>query len=147
MPILVQNGKLVIGVVGLGDMKLFEMFGDKELPIEDMLHSGPKKTIKDAMGAYEFDLAEDLVFFMHNNDDFYRRHFFPVLKTCKAQLESGGEFTHRVFKKVIEKAYESYRKEFPIKELDDTLEEEFTEQVAHHIYDTEVKNMKDGLYK
>jgi hypothetical protein len=128
-------------------MKLFEMFGDQEMPIEDMIKTGPSKIIKDEMGMYEFDLAEDLVFFMHNNDDFYRSHFFPILKTCKAQFESGGTFSHRVFKKVIEKAYESYKKEFPIKELEDNLEEEFTEQVAHHIYETELQNMKDGLYK
>ena len=128
-------------------MKLFEMFGDKELPVEDMLKAGPNKIIKDEQGKYEFDLAEDLVYFMHNNDDFYRSHFFPVLKTCKAQFENGGNFSHRVFKKVIEKAYDHYKKEFPVKELDDNLEEDFKEQVAHHIYETELQNLKDGLYK
>lgn len=128
-------------------MKLYEMFGNKEMPIEDILTAGSNKIIKNDQGKYEFDLAEDLVYFMHHNDDFYRRHFFPILKTCKAQYESGGEFSHRVFKKVIEKAYDQYKKEFPVRELDDNLEEDFKEQVAHHIYETEIQNIKDGLYK
>jgi hypothetical protein len=119
-------------------MKLFEMFGNKELSVDDMLKTD-SKIIKDEQ--------EDLVFYMHHNDDFYRRHFFPILKTCKAQFESGTEFSHRVFKPVIKKAYENYKREFPIRELDDSLEEEFTEQVAHHIYETELQHMKDGLYK
>ena len=147
MPTLDPNGRHDIGVVGLGNMKLFEMFGNKEMPVEDMIKTGPSKIIKDEMGKYEFDLAEDLVFFMHNNDDFYRKHFFPIIKTCKAQFESGGKFSHRVFKKVIEKAYESYKKEFPVKELDDSLEDEFTEKVALHIYETELENIKGNLYK
>jgi hypothetical protein len=128
-------------------MKLYEMFGNEQIPIEDMASTSPTKIIKDEQGKYEFDLAEDLVFFMHNNDDFYRRHFFPILKTCKAQYESGNELSHRVFKKVIEKAYDEYKKEFPVKELDDNLEEDFKEQVAHHIYETEIQNIKDGFYK
>lgn len=124
------------------------MFGNSEVSIEDMLKSsGPKKMIKGHNNEYEFDLAEDLVYFMHNNDDFYRRHFFPVLKTCKAQFESGGDFSHRVFKPVIKKAYEAYRKEFPVRELEESIEEDLTEEIAHAIYETELRNLKDGLYK
>lgn len=123
------------------------MFGSNEMPIEDMLKIGPKKIIKDQNGHYEFDLAEDLIFFMHNNDDFYRRHFYPILKTCKAQYESGGEFTYRVFKPAIKKAYEAYRKEFPIRELEEGIEEDLTVEIANHIYETELQNLKDGLYK
>ena len=122
------------------------MFGNQDISIEDMLKTDTK-VVKNEQGKYEFDLGEDLVFFMHNNDDFYRRHFFPVLKTCKAQFESGGKFSHRVFKPIINKAYEAYKKEFPIRELEESLEDEFKEQVARSIYDTELKNLEDGLYK
>ena len=146
MLILDQSGKHVIGVAGLGDMKLYEMFGNQDISIEDMLKTDTK-VVKNEQGKYEFDLGEDLVFFMHNNDDFYRRHFFPVLKTCKAQFESGGKFSHRVFKPIINKAYEAYKKEFPIRELEESLEDDFKEQVARNIYDTELKNLEDGLYK
>jgi len=127
-------------------MKLYEMFGNQDISIEDMLKTDTK-VVKNEQGKYEFDLGEDLVFFMHNNDDFYRRHFFPVLKTCKAQFESGGKFSHRVFKPIINKAYEAYKKEFPIRELEESLEDDFKEQVARNIYDTELKNLEDGLYK
>jgi len=128
-------------------MKLFEMFGNQEIPVEDMLKTDSHNKVKDEKNKLGFSLAEDLVYFMHHNDDFYRRHFFPVIKTCKAHFESGGKFSHRVFKPIINKAYEAYKKEFPIRELDESLEEDFTEEVAKTIYDTELKNLEDGLYK
>jgi hypothetical protein len=112
-----------------------------------MLKTKSHNKVKDEKNKFGFDLAEDLVFFMHNNDDFYRRHFFPILKTCKTQFENGGKFSHRIFKPLIEKAYTAYKEEFPIRELDDSLEENFTEEVAKIIYDTELKNLEDDLYK
>lgn len=124
------------------------MFGNEELTVDDMLKINKgSKQIQDEKGKYSFDLGEDLVFYMHNNDDFYRRHFYPILKTCKAQFESGGKFSHRVFKPIINKAYEAYKKEFPVRELEDNLEEEFLDEVANNIYETELKNLEDGLYK
>lgn len=147
MLILAHVGRLVIGVVGLGKMKIFEMFGNQDLSAEDMLKIGPNKLIKDEQGKYEFDIAEDLMFFMHNNDDFYRRHFYPIIKTCKSQFESGGKFTHRVFKPIIEKAYKAYKEEFPVRELKDDLDNELIEEIANNIYEIELKNLEDGLYK
>lgn len=128
-------------------MKLFEMFGGQQMPIEDMLKTSSHNKVRDEKNKLGFDLAEDLVFFMNNNDDFYRRHYFPIIKTCKAQFESGDKFSHRVFKPIINKAYEAYKEEFPVRELEESLEEDFKEQVAKIIYDTEIKNLEDGLYK
>jgi hypothetical protein len=65
---------------------------------------------------------------------------------CKGSFDNGKNFSHRVFKPLVSKAYESYKKEFPIRELEDELESKFIEQTAKEIYETELGHMKDGKY-
>ncbi len=143
MLIPVLDGKLVIGLAELGDiMKIFELFENPNAPIQGDAKEGDEKSSE-----YTFDLDEDIIYFMHNNDDFYRKSFFPILKVCKNKFDNGTGFSHRMFMPVVSKAYESYKKEFPIKELKEKLEEEDCEKIARKIYETELGHMKDGKYE
>lgn len=145
MQILVQDGRHVIGVVGLGNMKITELFNNPKEPLDALLGTNDDNEEKEKES--KFDLDDDLIFFMHNNDDFYRRNLFPVLKVCKNKFDHGGGFSHRMFKPIVMKAYEAYKKEFPLRELTDSLEEEKCEAIARKIYETELGNMKDGKYE
>ena len=145
MQIQVLVGKHVIGLVGHGKMKITELFDNTKEPVDKIINNqeDDKGNSKDE---YKFDLGEDLIYFMHHNDDFYRRNFYPVLKVCKNKFDHGGAFSHRIFKPIVTKAFEAYRKEFPLRELKDSLEEEYCEAIARKIYETELVNMKDGKY-
>jgi hypothetical protein len=146
--VLIQDlaGKHVIGRAGLGNMKITELFNNPKEPIDSLLGTSKEKEDEKDKGS-KFDLDDDLIFFMHNNDDFYRRNLFPVLKVCKNKFDHGGGFSHRMFKPIVAKAYESYRKEFPLRELEDKLDEEQCEAIARKIYEMELGNMKDGKYE
>ena len=52
-----------------------------------------------------------------------------------------------MFKPIVDRAYEAYRKEFPLRELEDSLDEEQCEAIARKIYEAELGNMKDGKYE
>lgn len=145
MPIQVPAGKLDTGPAELGNMKITELFNNPKEPIDALL--GTEKDHEEKDKESKFDLDDDLIFYMHNNDDFYRRNLFPVLKVCKNKFDHGGGFSHRMFKPIVARAYESYRKEFPLRELEDSLEEEQCEAIARKIYNTELGNMKDGKYQ
>jgi len=145
VPIQAHVGKHVIGVAGLGDMKITELFNNPKKPIDQLL--GKEKDHDIDSDEFKFDLGEDLIYFMHNNDDFYRRNLFPVLKVCKRKFDLGQGFSHRMFKPIIAKAYEAYKKEFPLRELQDSLEEEKCDAIAKEIYNTELGHMKDGKYE
>lgn len=134
-------------------MKITELFNNTKEPVEKLvgkMHDNDAtishKPDHKSDHEYTFDLSEDLEFFMHNNDDFYRRHFFPTLKICKAKFDNGAGFSHRLFKPVIVKAYETYKKEFPIRELPDNLDDELCEKMARRIYETELGNFEEGQY-
>lgn len=134
-------------------MKITELFNNKAKNIDDEFELDKIGLNKDpddhsaADNEYSFDLAEDLVFYMHNNDDFYRKSFFPVLNLCKKQFDQGQSFTHRVFKPLITKAYGMYKEEFPLRELRDELEEEMVEEISKKIHECEMTNMREGAYK
>ena len=145
MPILVHVGKRDFGAAELGNMKITELFDNPKEPIDTLL--GTEKDAEKKDKSSKFDLDDDLIFFMHNNDDFYRRNLFPVLKVCKNKFDHGGGFSHRMFKPIVARAYEAYRKEFPLRELEDSLDEEQCEAIARKIYETELGNMKDGKYE
>jgi hypothetical protein len=145
VPIQVHVGRHVTGVAGLGNMKITELFNNPKKSIDQIMGFDKDHDIES--DEFKFDLGEDLIYFMNHNDDFYRRNLFPVLKVCKNKFDKGHGFSHRVFKPIVMKAYEAYKKEFPIKELEECLEEEKCENIARQIYETELGNMKDGKYE
>ena len=132
-------------------MKITELFDRNKIDKEFGLDKVSMKHVPNDTGRVDneltFDLAEDLIYFMHNNDDFYRKNFFPVIRLCKKNFDQGNNFSHRVFKPVVEKAYGIYQKEFPLRELRDSLEEEMIEEVCKKIHEAEMLNMREGNYK
>jgi hypothetical protein len=130
-------------------MKITEMFDKKmsdigDLADDDMIYHKP---VSNSDKEYVFKLGEDLVFYMNNDDDFYRRHYFPVLKLCKNKHDHNMNFSHRVFKPVIKAAYDQYKQKFPMRELDEQLSEEQCEKIARDVYEQELMNFKDGKYQ
>jgi hypothetical protein len=134
-------------------MKITELFNNKSKNVDaefELGGVGMNKKPDDHSGAddeYSFDLAEDLIYFMHNNDDFYRKRFFPVLNLCKKQFDQGQSFSHRVFRPIVTKAYSMYKDEFPLRELRDDLEKEMVEEICKKIHESEMTNMREGAYK
>lgn len=97
--------------------------------IEDKNHNG----IDDKL---EFDLADDLMFFINNDDATYRRHVYPSI--MKHQQNAGHD-GQSLFGDAVCHAYESYSKKFPIKHLPKELPAEIREQVC----DMLMQNLKD----
>lgn len=134
-------------------MKITELFNNTSKNVDDefgLNDIGLNKSPNDRGAAddeYTFDLAEDLIYFMHNNDDFYRKSFFPVLNLCKKQFDQGNTFSHRIFKPVVTKAYNMYKDEFPLRELRDELDKEMVEEICKKIHECEMTNMREGAYK
>ena len=74
-------------------------------------------------------------------------HLYVNLTVLRHNFDQGNNFSHRVFKPVVEKAYGIYQKEFPLRELRDSLEEEMIEEVCKKIHEAEMLNMREGNYK
>lgn len=94
-----------------------------------------------------FDLAEDLMHFMHNDDDVYRRHLYPVLADCLDDIKDKKPTNKKVFKKAVESSYKLYVKKFPIRELSDDLNEKTCEKVCEKLHEEFKEHVSDGKYK
>jgi hypothetical protein len=111
-------------------MKIQEMFGFKP--------EAPK---------LDFDLHDDLVFFMNNDPEFYRKEYYPFLNKFKHHCAAGRTVTPKAFVQVVKKAYESYRNKFPLPELDEQLEMNELEEICEKLQTQENKNYDDEVKK
>lgn len=94
-----------------------------------------------------YDLAEDLVYFMNHDDDVYRRHLYPSITKCLSLMKSKKDSSPSLFKTAALEGYKSYCDKFPIRELPHTLDEKMLNTVCKLIHEEMCKHDNDGLYK
>jgi hypothetical protein len=94
----------------------------------------------------DYDLAEDLVHFMHNDDSVYRRHVYPVINKCLSHKESKKKIVPKMFLDCVAPSYAVYLKEFPIRELPKTLSAKLVEKICNKLHDDFKKHYDEGLY-
>jgi hypothetical protein len=89
-----------------------------------------------------FDLAEDLVFFMNNDDDTYRRHVYPSIVRCIK-----GNASPSVFSDAVKESYKNYVRQYPIRELPDEIEDNICKETCEKMHEEVSKHITDGKYK
>jgi len=108
--------------------------------LEFVKQDGDKKEIS-------YDLPDDLIHFMHNDDHAYRRHLFPAIARCMDQMSSKKPTNMNVFKPAVMHSFKLYADKFPIKELPNELDEKMCERICNKMHDDVIKDIKDGVYK
>jgi hypothetical protein len=88
-------------------MKIFELFNQS----------------KEESGL-DFDLQDDLIFFMNNDPDFYRKEFHPFLTKYNRHCDAGRQVSPKAFFPIVKKAYEEYQSKFQVEKLDADLSED-----------------------
>ena len=91
----------------------------------------------------DFDLSEDLMFFMNNDDDAYRRHLYPAISKCISNKNTSP----KIFANAVKECYNMYIKEFPIRELPKTLDDKQIKETCEKIHEEVYKHIEDGKYK
>lgn len=109
-------------------MKIFELFNPENFKKED------------------FDLKDDLIFYMNSQPEFYRKQFYPTMCKFKTMHESGKNVSPTAFKSLVEKAFQSYKNEFPVEGIEKSLTKEFMEEICAEIHKVELENIKQGHY-
>ena len=93
-----------------------------------------------------YDLMDDLMFFMNNDPDFYRKQYYPTMLKYNKYCKEGKRVSPRGFEKLVKEAYGIYKEKFPVEGLEKTLDNEVCEKICHHIHEQETKNCKNGMY-
>jgi hypothetical protein len=94
-----------------------------------------------------YDLTEDLVFFMNNDDSVYRRFVYPSIATCIDRMESKKDTTPSLFTNAVKESYKTYIKKYPIRHLPDEIEEKFCEEVCKKMHEDLRQHYDDGKFK
>jgi hypothetical protein len=110
------------------------------MEINDLL---PADSEKKQLG---YDLKDDLVCFMQNDPQFYRKEYFPIMHKFKEYVESGRSVHPRAFEGLVKKAYESYQNTFKVEGLEQDLEKEMCEAICEALHEQETKSIEDGHY-
>jgi hypothetical protein len=88
----------------------------------------------------DFDLIEDLLFFINNDPDFYRAEYFPVATSFVGTIKSDNTAKPSHFKNVIEKAYQSYKDKFQLDSLPKVLTPDQVEELCAKLHSQEVNH-------
>jgi ribosomal protein S7 len=94
-----------------------------------------------------YDLIEDLIHFMNNDDSAYRRHLYPSIAKCIEIIERKKKPAASIFKTAVDECYQKYTKEFPIRELPNSIDKETSEEICNKLRETICKDIADGKYK
>lgn len=110
------------------------------MQIEDLF---PADSHKKELG---YDLKDDLICFMQNDPDFYRKSYFPVMHHFKEYIDAGKLVHSRAFESLVKKAYEQYNNKFKVEGLEPELENSMCEEVCAELHRIETDNVKNGHY-
>jgi len=104
---------------------------------------------KNHKGDYEtdYDLVDDLVYYMNEDDEMYRRHLYPAIEKALHSLNRKKNADCTVFEKAVEECYKSYTKKFPIRYIPDALDNDLREQTCSKLFDALKRDFDEGKYK
>lgn len=94
----------------------------------------------------DFDLAEDLVFYLNNDDDAYRRDLLPAVHSFIDKHKAGDDIKYTIFKSAVSKGYKRYIDHYPMRELPRDIDTKIWKLACKKLYDEVSKDMKDGSY-
>ena len=95
----------------------------------------------------DYDLVEDLVFFMNHDDDAYRRHTFPAITKCLDQIKANRSTHPGLFKIAVLKSFKDYANEYPDRLLPETLDDKMCVEACKKMHEETCKYAEEGKYK
>jgi hypothetical protein len=95
----------------------------------------------------DYDLSDDLVFFMNNDDDVFRRIVYPSVSRCVDRIDANQKTNPSLFTNAVRESYKHYVKKYPIRELPDNIEEKLCKETCKKMYEEICKNHSEGKYK
>ena len=131
MLILAPDGKHVIGHAGHGDiMRLLEMFS----PV-----GGPRDDNQD------IDWADDLKFFIDNDDKLLSNYIFPAVKKHEKYVDH--PMAYKIYMQPVKECLKVYLNTFEIDNAKNVFTNEVLEDVAKQMASRQTKHIMDGDYK
>ena len=95
----------------------------------------------------DYDLVEDLVYYMNHDDDAYRRHLYPAVTKCIEGIKAKRSTSPSIFKNAVTECYKTYIQKFPVRNLKDSLEDDLFREVCEKLHEETCKHVEEDKYK
>jgi len=102
-----------------------------------------RKKDKDTL---DFDLIEDVIYFMNNDPEFYRKTYFPFIHKFKSYIDAGRRLKPVVFAPMCKKAFDLYQNKFPQESMHLELSKSDYKDMCGKLHEKEMTNIKEGHY-
>lgn len=123
-------------------MRIKDLFeGQSFQNYEDFITSDEDKNEK-----LNYDLTEDLVFFMNHDDDSYRRHVYPAIVKCMRGIDKKMDQDASIFKTAALESYKNYLHQYPIRALPNDLDDNQLKEICSKFYENLCKDIDEGKY-
>jgi hypothetical protein len=122
-------------------MRIRELLEGKKFNDLDFVKKDGDKTDID------YDLTEDLVFYMNHDDDVYRRVVYPSVVACTDRLESNRKTNPSIFTNAVKESYKQYLKKFPMRQLPDDINEEVCKEACEKMHEKICQHHSDSDLK
>lgn len=117
-------------------MRIRELFENKYFnPVQYVSEVGDNKD-----NEINYDLVEDLFYFINNDDDIYRKKLYPIIAFFLEKRKVNKVPPAKIFARMVEESYDEYKKQFPIKELPKDLSQEMNTKICEKLYDMVVNH-------
>ena len=94
-----------------------------------------------------WNMVDDLIIFMKNENNFYRRKLYPVLVNVQETLHNGGKFNKRDLIPIIDEAIKAYINKFEInKRPEDMMSPAEKMECIDKLLNDEKENFRNGEY-
>lgn len=101
----------------------------------------------DGKNDIDYDIAEDMMHYMNNNDRIYRRYMYPIVEQCIRFMKLKKSTGPEMFKGAVQECYDSYLTDYPIRELPNDLDDSTCKAICKKIYEQLCKDIEEGKYK
>jgi hypothetical protein len=91
-----------------------------------------------------YDLPEDLIFFMDNDDDAHRTQIDEVVDSIMKKIKKDEETRPEMLIKPVKECYKLYKEQYPIRELPDEMDKKVLKDTCVKYHDLILQRIDDG---
>lgn len=95
----------------------------------------------------DFDLSDDLIFFMRNDPQFYRKDYHPFLQKFNRHCDAGRSVSPKAFIPIVKHAFECYKNSFPVEGMEEQLSNNDLREVCEKLQGEEQNFYHEGKKK
>ncbi len=92
------------------------------------------------MNREDFDLNDDLIFFINNDPEFYRKDYYPFIRQFKKHCNQDREVKVSAFAPIVKKAFGHYQNTFPVRGLESNLSEADLREICEKLHGQELEH-------